>query len=257
MPPKQPFLFKEFALAMLDHWKTWVSSTFIAVVIGLFLEAGGVISRLVLIVWAIVAGIPVAAFLAWRDERRKVLAFEERLEPKIEIRVELNPPINKGHDFRNRFLRLEVENICDSDVENCEAKLIKIEKEGVSAPLWGPDAAILTFAPWNPPHDCEPKKTIRNGDTVHLDILYIREKWEICMGTRDRQWLLMPRLPQIFYEPGDYVLTVRITGDGLKTETVALGFKCTGNWMTSVMTRITPPSQPTPPTAISSSAPTS
>jgi len=169
--------------------------------------------------------------------------LSERQKPKLDIRCSPGLPgcipKNLGVNFVNKFFRVEIESVCDTDVVDCEAKLIKIERDGQV--IWGPDVAVLTFAPWNPPHECEEKKTIRNGDTVHLDILYVQGNGEIRMGTRDRQWKLMPRIHEIFSSHGDYILTVRITGTPLRTETILLNFTWTGNWNTAQMRRVMPP----------------
>jgi hypothetical protein len=176
----------------------------------------------------------------------------EKQKPKLDIRCSPNlpgcVPMNQSRDFANRFFRVEIESICDVDIHDCEATLIRIEKDGVT--IWGPNTAMLTFAPWNPPDDFEPKKTIHNRTTVYLDIFYITNDGEIVMATRDREWRFMPGLHQLFASFGNYLLTVQIMGEPLKTETIFLNFEWTGDWMTSGVTRVMQPS-PIPDRAIS------
>jgi hypothetical protein len=143
--------------------------------------------------------------------------------------------VSWGKDVWANFLRVKVESGSSASIKNCAGFLIRIEKDGRTK--WGGENAQLTFA-----HGKDPDafaKTIRSKMSEFLDVLVVSSKNEIFTATKDHSWRYRPLIPEIFSEPGDYLLTVKITGDGVPTVTAPLRFTWTQNWKTAVLTLIT------------------
>jgi hypothetical protein len=128
-----------------------------------------------------------------------------------------------------KFLRVVVHVAGRESVPNCTGYLTEIRKNHEIK--WEGDNARLTFAPGEAPDALS--KTIRENIPEFLDVLIVTSKNEIFVGTQGRGWPYLPRLHDIFAEPGDYLLSVSITGDGMPTAAPPLTFTWTQNWETS------------------------
>jgi hypothetical protein len=131
-----------------------------------------------------------------------------------------------------KFLRVAVQVDGKESVINCTGYLTEIRKN--HARKWEGDNARLTFAPGE---DADAlSKTIRDKVPEFLDVLIVTSRNEIFLGTKGRGWPYVPRIHEIFSEPGDYLLSVFITGEGVPTATPQLTFTWTQNWETSQLT---------------------
>src|SRR6266542_1599855 len=137
------------------------------------------------------------------------------------------------------FFRVKVDADSEQSVKNCAAILTSIKKDGRTK--WGGDSAKLTFAQGEAPDAFS--KTIRNKVPEFFDVLAVTSTNEIYPGTYQnpfgRMWPYAPTLPEIFSEPGDYILTVAVTGDEVPTEKAQMKFTWTRNWQTSALVLIT------------------
>jgi hypothetical protein len=128
-----------------------------------------------------------------------------------------------------KFLRVVVHIAGRESVSNCTGYLTEIRKNHEKR--WEGDNAKLTFAPGEDPDALS--KTIHERVPEFLDVLAITSRNQLFVGTKGRGWPYMPRLHDIFSEPGNYLLSICITGDGLPTAAPQLTFTWTQNWETS------------------------
>ena len=134
------------------------------------------------------------------------------------------------------FFRIAVTTEGIAAVENCRGRLTRISRLGEAQPRWSGDLAILTFAPGETPDATA--KTIHEGVIEYLDVLFTTHNNEIGVATPNRQWPYVPNLTAIFDQPGIYLLTTNISGEGSRTVSVDLRFTWTGNWQTSQLAKI-------------------
>lgn len=161
-------------------------------------------------------------------------------------------PLNEWGSGLVCFLRIAVESESQIPLKNCRATLIEIGKDDKIR--WGGDSAVLTFAPGE---DSDSQcKTIYPKKPEYVDVLAVHHTGEIRPGTKDRKWLFLPRLDQIFDERGDYTLTVHIAGDSIPPELVRLKFEWRGHIGDSSLEQVIAPSS-TGPTATTKHSPTS
>ena len=128
-----------------------------------------------------------------------------------------------------KFLRVVVHVAGTESVANCTGYLTEIRKNDQKK--WEGDNAKLTFAPGEDPDALS--KTIHERMPEFLDVLIITSRNEIFAGTKGRGWPYIPPLHEIFSEPGDYLLSLSITGPGIATAAPQLTFTWTKNWETS------------------------
>ena len=128
-----------------------------------------------------------------------------------------------------KFLRVVVHVAGKESVSNCTGYLTEIRKNHEKR--WEGDNAKLTFAPGEDPDALS--KTIHERVPEFLDVLIITSRNEIFAATKGRGWPYVPPLRNIFSEPGDYLLSVSITGPGIATAAPQLTFTWTQNWETS------------------------
>jgi len=128
-----------------------------------------------------------------------------------------------------KFLRLVVHVAGKESAANCIGYLTEIRKNHDIK--WEGDNAKLTFAPGEEPDALS--KSIHRNIPEFLDILIITSRNEIFAGTKTRLWPYVPPLHEIFSDPGEYLLSVCITGRGVQTAAPQLKFTWTQNWKTS------------------------
>jgi hypothetical protein len=128
-----------------------------------------------------------------------------------------------------KFLRVVVHVAGKESVQNCTGYLTEIRKNHEKR--WEGDNAKLTFAPGEDSDALS--KTIHERMPEFLDVLIITSKNQIHPGTKGRGWPYVPALHEIFSEPGDYFLSVSITGRGIATASPQLTFTWTQHWETS------------------------
>jgi hypothetical protein len=133
-----------------------------------------------------------------------------------------------------RFWRLAVKTECLKSVTNCKGFLTRIDKDGENK--WGDESQQLTFSQGEDPDALS--KTVYNKVPAFLDVLVLTSNNEIIPGTKDRKWPYVASMRDIFSEPGQYILTVAVTGDGSPTINALLSFNWTGYWQTSQLTLI-------------------
>jgi len=117
-------------------------------------------------------------------------------------------------------------------VSDCKLLLTDVSKSGKV--LWDKGTVQLTFDGHNP-GDPLPK-TLHHGVSYRIDVLAIvatTDELHICNDKRD--WQHWPDLRRIFAETGDYILTLKVVGDGAPTETAKLLFNWTGKHQTSFL----------------------
>jgi hypothetical protein len=144
-----------------------------------------------------------------------------------------------GKPLRVNFFRIAVNVVGqDQSVRNCTGFLRRIEKNGKTK--WGGNNAQLTFAQAEEPDTFS--KVIRHSVAEYLDVLAVTSGNQIFPGTKPisgiRGWPFVPGMGEIFSEPGDYLLTVVITGDGVPPITALLKFTWTQDWQTAALTLI-------------------
>ena len=111
---------------------------------------------------------------------------------------------------------------------NCKAYLTRITK---NEELW----EGLEQLTWSPSEDHGTVQTLHHGIRYKLDVLAITSDGGIHVCNERRDWRRMPRLHDIFAEPGDYFLDVSIAGEGVDGQTFTLRFGWTRNWQTSFL----------------------
>jgi hypothetical protein len=167
---------------------------------------------------------------------KKNLALQEKIRPKLKIScgknvfgsvtesiVDLADRGNIPFPTLIRFYRMAVESDGVDAVHDCRALLTQISKNGVKR--WGDDNVLLTFAPGE---DADATcKTIYDKTTEFLDVLLISEWNKIIPAVKNRHWRFTPT-ERIFSEPGEYILTVVISAQGMATIKVLLTFNWTG-----------------------------
>jgi hypothetical protein len=117
-------------------------------------------------------------------------------------------------------------------VPDCKLLLTDVSKSGKV--LWDKGTVQLTFDGHNP-GDPLPK-TLHHGVSYRIDVLAIVARTDelyVCNDKRD--WQHWPDLRRIFTEAGDYILTLKVVGDGAPTETAKLLFNWTGKHKTSFL----------------------
>lgn len=190
----------------------------------------------------------------WRSFERCAQAEDRITEIKNAIpklRVSCGPLIdgcvkaNQWNGGSNLFYRAVVESIGRSPIQNCRASLVRIEKVGIPVPRWSGESAVLTFAPGE--RDDAEAKTIHANKPEYLDIIEfifgnLLNFLGLKPGTKDRQWVWMPRLETIFDTHGEYILTIQFIADGMpEAHTEKFRFIYTGDFKTTEMHLITPP----------------
>jgi hypothetical protein len=226
-----------FIFAMCRHWTWWIGGTFIAAALAVYQETGGLMP--IWFIWAwVLAGIVVAAFLVWRDQRALAQDALEKLRPKLKIACSrdidgcVKPAL--WPDGPVNFFRIMVEGDCVDAVNDCKGQLTSIKHDAEIK--WSGDQALLTFAPGE--DNDATSKTIRHKVAEYLDILAITYTGVIRPGTRNRGWPYIPPLGQIFEEIGEYIFTVKISGQSIPTVEAILKFDWTGDYETSALSLI-------------------
>jgi hypothetical protein len=140
-------------------------------------------------------------------------------------------PYNEWGSGKVRFFRMGVNARSNEAVEGCQAQLVKIEKDRVLK--WGYDTAILTFAPGE--NDDATAKTLYPGKTEFVDLIAVHFTGELRVGTKNREWLFLPRLNEIFSERGDYTFTIVIVAAGRSAHLTRVQFTWTGDMDSSAV----------------------
>jgi hypothetical protein len=187
---------RAFSRALSKHWKWWIGSTLAAAVIGLFLEVGGVISKIALIVWSIVLGIPVAAFLAWREQYHAAAQLMRRLEPKLsfvwdEDSLDCVAEQLTQSNQPSKWMRLKVIASGGEVIKDCKANLVSIKKKNKT--LWSGEKQGLPFS-----HGDVFIKTIDAGTHETVDVVMaVKDTKFWAIGSLNLGWRHSKHLDQI------------------------------------------------------------
>lgn len=138
--------------------------------------------------------------------------------PKLTVTFNPENPRCRVEDPGHIFIRALVESKSITSIQKCAGHLIRIEKDGV--PVFNQDKRRLAFSPAESPDTLS--KTISPGVPETLDILVIRKVGnEVGLGTSPASREVKSGV-SIFYEPGNYILTVLVSGENIPTETMKL-----------------------------------
>jgi hypothetical protein len=176
-----------------------------------------------------------AAFSVWEREHQARLRAEEKLTPKIiAVYDPSKPPCRSVSTFNygpnsldGMVYRVEVENIGEETVTNCEGYLVEVAFEEEVAEL-GPMSLV-----WSGIYPQPLRIDLRKGIKRQLDLLVIYQNNQIS--------ILSPSWPpnnrqDFFSRPGHYRFAVVISGEGTGTlPSYKLRLSFTGDWQTSTM----------------------
>lgn len=197
-------------------------------------------------VWVIVSicvGLVVACFQAWREERQEkekamqeLAKLEARLQPKVKISCDKGTTKDLNYFRGPRIidcLRVVVSNIAEQPLHNCQARIVKIEKNGQ---LIFSDNAILTFEP--PGHADAQSKTIKPQSREFVNtVLFGDDKPQL--GTLFESADVKPHFKELFIEPSEYILSMEISGTPpMVTEKFPLKFTWTGDSRTATLDKL-------------------
>jgi len=109
---------------------------------------------------------------------------------------------------------------------------------------WGPDNAILTFAP-AAGVDSE-AKTIHKGVAEYLDVIFVLPidamgQLVLLPGTKNHLWNGHPQFNQIFNEVGEYILTIQLVAHGMDPLTIQAVFDHKQNRFLSTLRLVVQP----------------
>jgi hypothetical protein len=121
--------------------------------------------------------------------------------------------------------RIEVENICDETIIDCEGNLIEIRHESDPLEL---GAMNLTWADMPTPTT---KINLIRHVKRHLDVLVIYQAGQIRICSQG--WPL--NRSDFFRRPGAYILSIVISGGKSALEPYRLKLNYTGDWQTSTV----------------------
>lgn len=145
---------------------------------------------------------------------RRNAALFDKMKPKLEITYDedrecktiLEPPRSPVPLV---YLRLIISTKSIPEITGCQGHLVQIDHGGKK--IWSGVNLLLSFAP---AEDLDAtNKTIRTGNTYHLDVAIVSENSEVRIENATRIWPAhFHSLKQIFSDTGDYFLTISVAG---------------------------------------------
>jgi len=177
-----------------------------------------------------------SSYRAIRRRESSIAVLDERLVPKISAIYDPSKPpcrsvatISDGRSSQEGMVyRIEVENIGEEKITNCEGYLTEVAFEdeptelGTSNLTWSTDAL--------PPYPI--KIDLIKGVKRHLDVLVVYQNNQIRVISRS--WPL--NRPDFFSRLGNYRFVVVVSGDGsVALPPYKLRLNFTGDWQTSTM----------------------
>jgi hypothetical protein len=205
--------------------------TFVATVLGVanrsemkelfFLMVGGAIAVPLFIF--ILRAMLVTPGKIFRKLTERIEALEEKLTPKFKLECGPKTPgrvtIVLG---RGMFYRLQVTVDCASEIQNCRGYLTKIEKNGME--VFNNESLELPFAPSE--SDDAWSKTVSPNIPYYLDVLRVPYGANCPeVATKGNRALVVSSLRDlVFLSPGEYILHVSVSGNGVGTVSARLKF---------------------------------
>ena len=171
-----------------------------------------------------------AAYSVWSREHNARKAAEAKLTPQLRIVYDPTVPPCKSpttfsdgtRTWRAMCFRLQVENVGEQPVDNCEGYLT--ECRNINDPFeLGP-----TTLTWSD------QLRLVKGVKRYLDILNISDTNRISIATPGFVWPIDRQ--DMFTKPGEYLFKIVVHGDNTATlPPYALRLHFTGDWRTSTM----------------------
>lgn len=169
----------------------------------------------------------------------KIAEFEKRLATKLEIScgMDIDGCSTPSDGSNLHYFKAKVENkSAVQGITGCSATLLGIERDGVMIPIYG--ARQLPFAPSHMPDAAS--KIILAGEHFFVDVIAVKftslgellvlpEVGGHCAALKTSEHKLA------LEGPGDYFLTISISGDGIVKHPARLKFKWTGSCATSTI----------------------
>jgi len=127
------------------------------------------------------------------------------------------------------FYRIGVKAKCVEPIEGCFGRIMLITKD--EQPKMDAESITVTFTPGC--DDDATAKTITNQGLEYLDVLAICQNNQFLLPTPGFRYPTSLDPQKIFSETGEYLLTVRISGEKTASVRAILKFKWTGEWNNS------------------------
>ena len=148
--------------------------------------------------------------------------LKEKAKPRLKVAIGVPVPNDRQP---NVLFPLDVTNVSLSDVEHCRGSVVRVAHN--RRQLWGDRREPLRFARAGDPDSTD--KKISPGTTEHLDVVFVRFRGsDVVLGVDEAKWEHQETFEKIFFEHGDYFLTVQITAKGAPTIEVVLKFHWAG-----------------------------
>jgi hypothetical protein len=182
----------------------------------------GFISALSKYVWISWLGIALLILRAFWHSFAMYDELKEKTKPRV--RVTAGEPY-RNKNGNNTVYSLNVQSLSSGDIEECSATLTEITHDRKL--MWGHRRTLLTFQPAERRSDTI-SKTIRQGTTEHLDVLFLFWNGSKNLPVKPavyEPWIFSETPEEIFCELGDYILTVEITAKAMPTVTAKLKFR--------------------------------
>jgi hypothetical protein len=130
---------RAFFTSSKEHWKELVGGSAVALLIGVGAAVGLNISAGIAAALAFGVAVVVACWLAFKDQYSKVLALEERLEPRITISCSDDEQCKLAAGERNSpHFRVRIHLSGDKIAEKVTATIIGIREDGRKLPVTEP-----------------------------------------------------------------------------------------------------------------------
>jgi hypothetical protein len=235
----------EFIRKAVNHWKELIGGSLIAAVVATVGSIGFNFPPVLSGIGAFSFAVILACFLVWRDEKRgketaeqRIMELEEQSRPgfTIECDSQNNSKCAKetfwANNYAVKFYRALIDVKGNLPIPGCCGFLCRIEKDGKIK--WENEDIPLTFSPGEAEDALN--KTITKDQKAPLDVLAMDKGGNIFICQKDRShWPYPQSLQSIFSEEGNYVLTIRVSSNGITSLREKLIFYRSKDWETSFL----------------------
>jgi hypothetical protein len=172
-------------------------------------------------------------YLLAKEDKEKIAILEDRLKPRLKAVYDPTKPpcrsVSTFSDGRQHMdgmcFRIEVENLKEETMSNCEGHLVEVRYEDDPIEL---GAMNLTWA--DMPQATVKINLVKNVKR-HLDILTIYQNHSIRISSQG--WPINRQ--NFFQRRGAYILSVVVSGGEMALDPYRLRLNYTGDWQTSTL----------------------
>lgn len=216
---------RDFARAMWGDWLARMSepASVPAAALALWLSSDAAKTAFVLTAFACLW---VTAYRVWRPEHVAREALEARLTPHLEITYDssirrCNDTVNFGDGSRSKCFRIQVQNVSEAPIYNCDGWLKNVDK----MPQLSPIRLFWIGAPLSTNTGDLPPKVPR-----YLQVFRVTEDGQIIVATELEAW---PLGEDNKFHPGEYLFDLVIDGHEAGQVDCRLKVIWTGDWHTT------------------------